>query len=96
MATYHEPPRSVLSARTLASALVLPLRSDRIPVRFQSQVCADPTKNRVEKAPTGLLAEEHKRFARVVRGEAEVPVGASYTDAMTVQRWLDRLVTVVE
>ncbi len=43
-------------------------------------------------APTGLLAEAQRRFLRVIRGEAEVPVGPSFHDAMRVQRWLERLV----
>ncbi len=41
--------------------------------------------------PTGMLAEELRCFARVVRAEQTVPVGATYHDAMQVQRWLDKL-----
>lgn len=48
------------------------------------------------EAPTGLLAEQLRRFVRVVRGEAGVPVGTGYHDALTVQRWIDRLVACAE
>ena len=42
-------------------------------------------------APTGMLAEEIRHFTRVVQGRAPVPVGATYQDALQVQRWLERL-----
>lgn len=42
-------------------------------------------------APSGMMAEELRCFCRVVRGLEPVPVGATYQDAMQVQRWLDRL-----
>jgi predicted dehydrogenase len=47
-------------------------------------------------APTGLLAEQMRRFVRVVRGEASVPVGVGYHDALTVQRWLDRFASLID
>ncbi|MBM82429.1 MAG: oxidoreductase [Planctomycetaceae bacterium] len=40
---------------------------------------------------TGMLAEEQRCFCRVVRGQQSVPVGATYTDALQVQRWMNRL-----
>ena len=49
------------------------------------EIRADPT------GPTGMMAEELRCFCRVVRGVQEVPIGATYSDAMQVQRWLDRL-----
>jgi predicted dehydrogenase len=42
-------------------------------------------------AATGMMAEELRCFCRVVRGLQGVPVGATYADAMQVQRWMDRL-----
>lgn len=39
----------------------------------------------------GMLAEELRCFCRVVRGQQSVPVGATYGDALQVQRWMDRL-----
>ena len=41
--------------------------------------------------PTGMMAEELRCFCRVVRGVQTVPVGATYQDALQVQRWLERL-----
>ena len=41
--------------------------------------------------PTGMMAEELRCFCRVVRRQQGVPVGATYQDALQVQRWLDRL-----
>ncbi len=46
--------------------------------------------------PTGMMAEELRRFCRVVRGTAAVPAGAAYTDALQVQRWMDRLIASAE
>lgn len=40
---------------------------------------------------TGMMAEEIRCFCRVVRGLEGVPVGATYTDALQVQLWMDRL-----
>ena len=38
-----------------------------------------------------MLVEELRCFCRVVRGLEPVPLGATYEDAVQVQRWLDRL-----
>jgi predicted dehydrogenase len=45
----------------------------------------------VPGSPSGMLAEELRTFCRVVRGLESVPLGASYADAMQVQRWVERL-----
>jgi len=42
--------------------------------------------------PSGMLAEQIRRFCRVVRGTQPVPMGATYQDAMQVERWIDRLI----
>ncbi len=42
-------------------------------------------------SPTGMMAEEQRAFCRVVRGIDPVPVGASYREALQVQRWLEAL-----
>jgi predicted dehydrogenase len=39
----------------------------------------------------GMLAEELRCFCRVVRGASRVPVGASYEDALTIERWIGKL-----
>ena len=44
-----------------------------------------------ESGPTGMMAEEQRCFCRVVSGQQAVPRGATYTDAMQVQRWMEQL-----
>ena len=39
----------------------------------------------------GMLAEELRCFCRVVRGQQQVPAGATYADALQVQAWMERL-----
>ena len=41
--------------------------------------------------PSGMMAEELRCFCRVVRGLEPVPVGATFADALQVQRWMNRL-----
>ncbi|MFT5469454.1 MAG: putative dehydrogenase [Verrucomicrobiales bacterium] len=41
--------------------------------------------------PTGMMAEELRCFSRVARGMQAVPVGATFADAIQVQRWMDAL-----
>lgn len=43
-------------------------------------------------SPTGMMAEELRSFCRVVRGVEQVPTGATFADALQVQRWMSRLV----
>ncbi|MDP6778890.1 MAG: Gfo/Idh/MocA family oxidoreductase [Candidatus Latescibacteria bacterium] len=49
------------------------------------EIRADPS------SPGGMLAEELRCFCRVVRGQQPIPVGATYADAVQVERWLDKL-----
>jgi hypothetical protein len=48
---------------------------------------ADPS------APSGWLAEELRHFCRVVRRQAQVPLGARYADGLRIQNWLERIET---
>lgn len=41
--------------------------------------------------PSGMMAEELRCFCRVVRGVQPVPVGATYADAIQIQRWMEKL-----
>lgn len=45
---------------------------------------------------TGMMAEEQRCFYRVVRGLQPVPVGATYDDALQVQRWMNQLTAVAK
>lgn len=40
---------------------------------------------------SGMLAEELRCFCRVVRGQQDVPAGATYADALQVQAWMEQL-----
>jgi hypothetical protein len=40
---------------------------------------------------SGMLAEELRCFCRVVRGQQQVPAGATYADALQVQAWMEQL-----
>jgi len=48
------------------------------------------------EGPSGMMAEEVRCFCRVVRGASPVPVGATFADALQVQRWMERLVASAE
>jgi predicted dehydrogenase len=50
-----------------------------------------PLEIRGGENPSGMLAEELRTFCRVVRGTEPVPAGATYSDAIQVQRWLEQL-----
>ena len=41
--------------------------------------------------PSGMMAEELRCFCRVVRKLQPVPTGATYEDALQVQRWMAKL-----
>jgi predicted dehydrogenase len=43
------------------------------------------------EGPMGMMAEELRCFCRVVRGLDDVPTGATYSDALQTQRWMNRL-----
>lgn len=46
--------------------------------------------------PTGMMAEELRTFCRVVRGLIPVPTGATFADAVQVQRWMNTLAQCAE
>ena len=46
--------------------------------------------------PSGMMAEELRCFCRVVRRLQAVPMGATYTDAIQVQQWMQKLASVPE
>jgi len=63
------------------------LWSDRAEWPLALNVYADPV------APSGWLAEELRHFCRVVRGQADPPLGARFQDALRIQNWLEQLET---
>ena len=42
-------------------------------------------------SPAGMMAEELRCFCRVVRRVEQVPAGATYSDALQIQRWMNLL-----
>jgi len=46
--------------------------------------------------PSGMMAEELRCFCRVARGLERVPVGATYADAIQVQKWMAKLAEVAQ
>ena len=72
-------------ARLRLNPQPLALWSDRAEWPLSLNVHADPP------APSGWLAEELRHFCRVVRAEAEPPLGARLKDAIRIQGWLEQL-----
>lgn len=63
----------------------LEIWSEKTEYPLSLNVFADPV------APSGWLAEELRHFCRVIRGVAEPPLGARYSDALRIQHWLEQL-----
>jgi predicted dehydrogenase len=68
----------------------LEIWSERAEWPLALDIHADPA------APSGWLAEELRHFCRVVRGQAEIPLGARYGDALRIQHWLEQLESSAE
>ena len=73
------------AARLEANPRPLTLWDDRAHSPMTLEISADP------RHPSGMLAEELRAFCRLVRGREPMPLGASYQDALQVQRWLQHL-----
>ncbi|MGE0606878.1 MAG: Gfo/Idh/MocA family protein [Pirellulales bacterium] len=73
------------AARTRSNPRPIEVWDDRARWPMVLEIRADPA------GPTGMMASELRAFCRVVRGLQPVPLGASYADAIQVQRWMDRL-----
>ncbi|NLG49541.1 MAG: Gfo/Idh/MocA family oxidoreductase [Chloroflexi bacterium] len=78
------------AARVEANPRPLTVWDEQARAPMTLEILADPI------APSGMLAEELRCFCRVVRGVQPVPMGATYHDALQVQRWLDRLERAAE
>ena len=73
------------TARINANPRPIELWDDRARQPMTLEIRADPA------APSGMLAEELRCFCRIVRGLEPVPMGATYEDAMQVERWVHQL-----
>jgi hypothetical protein len=73
------------AARTRSNPRPIEVWDERAHWPMALEIRADPS------GPTGMMAAELRCFCRVVRGLQSVPRGATYADALQVQRWMDRL-----
>ncbi len=73
------------AARTRSNPRPIEIWDERAHWPMALEIRADPS------GPTGMMAAELRSFCRVVRGLHGVPLGATYGDAIQVQRWMDRL-----
>jgi predicted dehydrogenase len=73
------------AARTRSNPRPIEVWDERALWPMTLEIRADPV------GPTGMMAAELRAFCRVVRGVQTVPLGATYADAMQVQRWMTRL-----
>jgi hypothetical protein len=73
------------AARTRSNPRPIEVWDERARWPMALEIRADPS------GPTGMMAAELRCFCRVVRGLQGVPRGATYADALQVQRWMDRL-----
>jgi len=78
------------SARILSNPRPIEVWDERTQWPMPLEIRADAT------GATGMMAEELRCFCRVVRGRQNVPVGATYSDALQVQRWMDKLEAAAE
>jgi len=73
------------AARAESNPRPLVVWDDRARAPLTLEILADLS------APSGMLAEELRCFCRVVRGAQNVPMGATYGDAVQVLEWLEKL-----
>ncbi len=73
------------AARVVANPRPVDVWAERAEWPMALEIRTDP------EGATGMLAEELRCFCRVARGDQAVPDGATYADAIQVQRWMDRL-----
>jgi predicted dehydrogenase len=78
------------AARLLPNPRPIQLWDDKARSPLQIEILTDSS------GATGMLAEQQRRFCRVVGGEQSVPIGARYEDGLQVLRWLDQLEQIAE
>ena len=73
------------AARTRSNPRPIEVWDERARWPMALEIRADPS------GPTGMMAAELRAFCRVVRRLQPVPMGATYADAMQVQRWMAQM-----
>jgi predicted dehydrogenase len=93
------PPRGFDRTEVFGDGWCIRIEPNPRPLELWSDRAAWPSALEIrtgEFGPTGMMAEEQRCFCRVVRGVQPVPVGATYTDGLQVQRWMDELAASAE
>jgi len=88
------PPRGIDHSEVYGEGWAARIVPNPRPIEVWSELAEWPMALEIrtgESGSRGMMAEELRCFCRVVRGLQDVPVGATYADAIQVQRWMDRL-----
>ncbi len=88
------PPRGIDRMEVFGEGWAARAQPNPRPVEVWGEMAEWPMALEIRTDPegaTGMLAEELRCFCRVVRGEQDVPAGATYDDAIQVQRWMEQL-----
>ena len=88
------PPRGIDRTEVYGEGWSARIEPNPRPMELWSDQAEWPLALEIRATPsstTGMMAEEQRCFYRVVRGQQTVPVGATYQDALQVQRWMERL-----
>lgn len=84
------------SARILPNPRPIEVWSERASWPMPLEIRTSDTGPSRDNGPSGMMAEELRTFCRVVRGLVPVPVGASFSDAIQVQHWMNKLASRAE
>ena len=88
------PPRGIDRTEVFGDGWAARLSPNPRPIEVWSEQSEWPMALEIrtdESGPTGMMAEEQRCFCRIASGQQEVPRGATYADAMQVQRWMEQL-----
>jgi len=88
------PPRGIDRTEVFGDGWAARLSPNPRPIEVWSDQAEWPMALEIrtdDSGPTGMMAEELRCFCRVASGQQEVPRGATYRDAMQVQRWMEQL-----
>ena len=92
------PPRGIDRTEVFGDGWAAQIVPNPRPVEVWSDRAEWPMALEIRATPsgaTGMMAEEIRCFCRVVRGMQNVPSGATFTDALQVQRWMNQLESCV-
>ncbi|MBI1312897.1 gfo/Idh/MocA family oxidoreductase [bacterium] len=88
------PPRGFDRMEVFGDGWAARINPNPRPIELWSRQAEWPLALEIRANPTGasgMMAEELRCFCRIVRGLQPVPVGATYFDAIQIQKWMDEL-----